>query len=71
MDGPRRLDGSEVFGADAVPADALWLRVIRSPLASARFTVGDLGPLFRRHPGLERAFTAKDVPSNGFGQSLG
>ena len=40
VDGPRRLDGSEVFGADAVPADALWLRVIRSPLASARSTAG-------------------------------
>ena len=38
VDGPAKLTGTERYGADAIPADALYLRVIRSPHASARFT---------------------------------
>ncbi len=46
----------------ARPVDVLHLRAIRSPHAHARFTVGDLGPLYAAHPGLERVLLAADVP---------
>src|SRR6202022_3236934 len=41
LDGQRKADGTEIFGADEIPADALLLRVIRSPYHRARFTFGD------------------------------
>ena len=66
LDGASKLDGSERYGADGIPADALWLRVFRSPHAHARITIGDLAGLLKR-PGLVRALTARDVPRNGFG----
>lgn len=64
VDGVPKVTGSDRFGADAVPADALWVRVIRSPHARARFSVGDLTPLRRR---LTAVLTAADVPFNGYG----
>jgi aldehyde oxidoreductase len=67
VDGVAKLTGIERFGADAIPADALWLRVVRSPHARAKFTLADFAPLYERHPGLVRVLTARDVPSNGFG----
>ena len=54
VDGPAKLTGTERYGADAIPADALYLRVIRSPHASARFAVGDLDAFVAARPGLER-----------------
>ncbi|SDC36329.1 molybdopterin-dependent oxidoreductase [Belnapia rosea] len=67
-DGWPKLDGTERYGADSAPADALWLRPIRSPHARARFTLGDMAPLVARHPGLHRVLTAADVPGrNGYG----
>ncbi len=62
VDGIRRVDGSERFGDDVAPADALWLKLVRSPHASAAFTIGDLAPLSRKHPGLLRVLTAADIP---------
>jgi len=68
VDGIRKIDGSERFGDDVAPADALWLRAVRSPHARATFTLGDLKPLHAKYPGLVRVFTASDVPgNNGFG----
>ncbi len=67
VDGPAKLTGTERYGADAIPADALYLRVIRSPHAYARFTVGDLDGFVAARPGLERALTARDVPTNLYG----
>ena len=67
VDGIAKLTGRERFGADNIPTDALWLRVIRCTHAHATFTFGDFAPLFAQHPGLARVLTAKDVPSNGFG----
>ena len=61
VDGVAKLDGSEMFGADAVPEDALWLRVIRSPHARARFTLGRLSPDVT-------LLTSADIPGvNAFG----
>jgi CO/xanthine dehydrogenase Mo-binding subunit/aerobic-type carbon monoxide dehydrogenase small subunit (CoxS/CutS family) len=65
LDGRRKVDGSEVFGADAIPADAWHLRAVRSPHARARFTLGDLAAAEARF-GI-RVLTAADVPGvNGF-----
>jgi aldehyde oxidoreductase len=68
LDGLARLDGSALFGADAAPADALWLRVIRSPHARATFAIGDVAALTSRFPGLALVMTAKSMPGeNSFG----
>jgi aldehyde oxidoreductase len=64
VDGVPKVTGRDSFGADAVPADALWIRVVRSPHARARFTLSDLGPLRTR---LAAVLTAADVPFNGYG----
>ncbi|GBD43650.1 Aldehyde oxidoreductase [bacterium HR40] len=67
-DGLGKVTGQDRFGADAAPEDALWLRVVRSPHARARFELGDLAAFCRRHPGIRAVFTAKDVPGrNRFG----
>ncbi len=63
VDGRAKVDGSERFGADALPdAPFLSLRVIRSPHAHARFTLGDMAPILAAHPGILRALTASDIP---------
>jgi aldehyde oxidoreductase len=68
IDGAAKLTGSERFAADEAPADALWLRAVRSPYARARFTLGSFAPLQARHPGLALVLTAADIPgSNRFG----
>ena len=64
IDGRAKVTGRDVFGADGIPADALWIRVMRSPYARGRFVLGDLSPLRRR---LAAVLTASDVPFNGFG----
>jgi CO/xanthine dehydrogenase Mo-binding subunit/aerobic-type carbon monoxide dehydrogenase small subunit (CoxS/CutS family) len=64
VDGIAKVAGRDIFGADAIPADALWIRVVRSPHARAHFTLGDLTPLRHR---LAAVLTAADVPFNGFG----
>ncbi|MGB7681848.1 MAG: molybdopterin cofactor-binding domain-containing protein [Candidatus Acidiferrales bacterium] len=68
VDGARKVDGTEIFGADEAPADALLLRIIRSPYHRARFTFGDLNAVVAANPGVHAVFTAKDVPGkNCFG----
>ncbi|HET6161847.1 MAG TPA: molybdopterin cofactor-binding domain-containing protein [Dongiaceae bacterium] len=67
VDGPAKLTGKEQYGADAIPADALHVRAIRSPHPYAKFTLGDLDAFVAARPGLMRALTSRDVPSNGYG----
>ena len=62
LDGQRKVDGSECFGADETPAGTLAVRAIRSPYHRARFQFSDLSAFVRDHPGIEAVFTAKDVP---------
>jgi CO/xanthine dehydrogenase Mo-binding subunit/aerobic-type carbon monoxide dehydrogenase small subunit (CoxS/CutS family) len=62
VDGVEQVTGVSAYGADRAPSDVLQLRAIRSPHAHARFTVGDLSPLYTANPGLERVLLAADVP---------
>ncbi len=67
-DGEERVTGAATFGADAAPADALWLRTVRSPHWHATFALGDFGPLLKKYPGLVRILAAADIPgNNGYG----
>jgi aldehyde oxidoreductase len=68
LDGVRKLDGSEIFGADDWPEEALVLRCIRSPHAHARFKLGDVDEWVQARSGVVRVITADDVPGrNMFG----
>ncbi len=67
VDGLPKLRGHERYGADTVPADALWLRIVRAPHHRASFTLGDTAPLLQKYPGLVRVLTPADVPFNGYG----
>ncbi len=62
LDGQKKVDGREIFGADETPAGTLGLRVIRCPHHRARFQFGDLDEFVKSHPGLTLVLTAKDVP---------
>jgi CO/xanthine dehydrogenase Mo-binding subunit/aerobic-type carbon monoxide dehydrogenase small subunit (CoxS/CutS family) len=62
LDGKAKVEGSEIFGADEVPAGALLIRAIRSPFDHARFRFGDVQAFVSTHPGICRVFTAQDVP---------
>ena len=62
LDGQTKVDGSEIFGADEVPAAALLVRAIRSPYPRARFSFGDLDAFIATHPGIGRVLTARDIP---------
>lgn len=68
LDGGPKVDGTEVFGADYWPADALVVRVVRSPHHRAAFTFGDLDGWRAATPGVVAVFTAADIPGrNAFG----
>lgn len=67
LDGWPKVSGSECFGDDVAPPDALTLKVIRSPFHRAAFRLGDL-EAWRAVNGLELVLTAKDIPGeNRFG----
>jgi CO/xanthine dehydrogenase Mo-binding subunit/aerobic-type carbon monoxide dehydrogenase small subunit (CoxS/CutS family) len=71
LDGVRKLDGSEIFGADDWPEDALVLRCIRSPHAHARFKFGDVAGWQSSQPGVIRVVTADDVPGRNMFGTIG
>ncbi|MFZ0733619.1 MAG: molybdopterin cofactor-binding domain-containing protein [Candidatus Sulfotelmatobacter sp.] len=62
IDGQKKVDGKEIFGADEIPAGTLGVRAIRCPHHRARFQFGDLEQFVNSHPGIERVLTARDVP---------
>ncbi len=70
LDANAKLRGTEAFGADTLPASwpqgGVSLRIIRSPHAHARFTLGSVAGWLRHHPGVLAVFTAADVPNNAF-----
>ncbi|WP_176992625.1 molybdopterin-dependent oxidoreductase [Allgaiera indica] len=66
LDGVPKVDGTEVFGADHWPQDALVVRAVRSPHFAARFGFGDLDA-WSGARGVQ-VFTAADLPGeNRFG----
>jgi CO/xanthine dehydrogenase Mo-binding subunit/aerobic-type carbon monoxide dehydrogenase small subunit (CoxS/CutS family) len=68
VDGWPKVAGTDLFGADAAPEDALHMRVVRSPHARATFMLGDLAAVVAATPGLEAILTHRDVPGhNSFG----
>ena len=68
LDGVPKILGTDRFGDDVAPADALLVRVIRSPHHRATFELGDLAAFVAETPGLRAAITAADIPGvNRFG----
>ena len=68
LDGGPKVMGTESYGADAIPGDALWVRAVRSPHHHAAFQFGDLDAWVAAHPGIIRILTAQDIPGrNIFG----
>ena len=68
LDGRPKVDGTERFGADAMPADALALRAVRSPHPRAGFAFGDLAGWAAARPHVAAVLTADDIPGrNRFG----
>lgn len=61
LDGREKVNGSERFGADGIPPDALWLKIIRSPYHRAAFEIGNVEAFIAAHPGLVRVFTVADI----------
>jgi aldehyde oxidoreductase len=62
LDGKKKVEGSEIFGADETPRGALGVRVVCCPHARARFQLGDLDQFIAAHAGVMLVLTAKDVP---------
>lgn len=68
LDGQAKVDGSEAFGDDLIPADCLTVQAIRSPHHRADFSIGDTATWVRQHSGIELVLTAADIPGeNRFG----
>lgn len=68
LDGLSKIDGTEAFGDDVAPVDALVVQVIRSPHARAAFHFGNLDAWLAQRPELACVLTAHDVPGrNAFG----
>src|SRR5581483_5072340 len=62
LDGQKKVEGTEVFGADETPTGALSLRAVRCPYHHARFRFGDLDQFVANSPGIQTVLTANDVP---------
>ncbi len=68
VDGQAKVDGTEQFGADVGPADALLVRAVRAPYFHAAFTLGDIDAWASAQSGIEAVLTARDIPGqNRFG----
>ena len=68
IDGQDKVTGSDKFGADDFPADALLARVVRSPYSHADFNIEDLALYKKENPGIVCVLTARDIPGeNCFG----
>lgn len=68
LDGEPKVRGTEMFGADEVPDDALAVVAIRSPYWHAKFSFRDLNAFVARNPGIVGVFTARDIDGrNAFG----
>ncbi len=67
IDGVAKAAGTEKYGADQWPKDALLVRAVRSPHRHAAFSFGDIES-WRREQNIEVVLTASDIPGkNCFG----
>ena len=66
FDAHAKVTGAERYGADQAPADAVWIRALRSPYPRARFRLGDLEAWVQSTPGIAAVITAADIPNNRF-----
>ncbi len=67
LDSGPKVRGTEQFGDDVAPPDALVIKIIRSPHAHARSAFGDLDG-FAARPGIKAVLSADDIPgTNLFG----
>ncbi len=62
LDGKKKVAGTDIFGADETPTEALRVHVVRCPYHRARFQFGDLDRYVRAHLGMVLILTAEDVP---------
>ena len=62
LDGLARTRGDARYGDDNAPADALRVRLVRSPHHHARFTLGDVAAWVSAHPGVLAVQRAEDIP---------
>jgi CO/xanthine dehydrogenase Mo-binding subunit/aerobic-type carbon monoxide dehydrogenase small subunit (CoxS/CutS family) len=68
VDGKRKVDGTDIFGADEAPDLALVIRIVRSPYHRAHFRFGDLAGYVAASPGVVAVMTASDIAGrNRFG----
>ncbi len=68
LDGYEKVAGSDLFGADEMPENAVAVRLLRSPHHHAAFEIGDIDTFMRDNPGVLAVFTARDIPGrNCFG----
>ncbi len=68
VDGVAKLTGSDVFGDDVATAEALLIRIVRSPFHRASFVIGDVDGYVAANHGVIAVFTSGDVPGrNWFG----
>ena len=68
VDGRKKVNGTEVFGADVARTGSLLVRAVRSPHFHAGFTFGDVNGWRSAHPGVRAVLTAADIPGqNRFG----
>ncbi len=68
VDGQVKVRGTELFGDDGAPPDALVITVIRSPHAAARFRIGDTAAYTSLTEGVVTVLTADDIEGrNCFG----
>ncbi|MFQ5555917.1 MAG: 2Fe-2S iron-sulfur cluster-binding protein, partial [Acidimicrobiales bacterium] len=61
VDGPAKVRGTDQFGDDGAPPDALVITVVRSPHPSADFELGDLDDYVATTPGVVTVLTASDI----------
>ena len=68
LDGPPKVTGADLFGADLWQKGGLVLKAVRSPHGHARFTFGDIAGWQAARPSVTAVFTAADIPGrNVFG----
>ena len=68
LDGEPKVTGALQFGDDALPPDALAIRIVRSEHHAARFVLGDIDRYVESHEGVLHVLSANDIPGkNCFG----